>query len=125
MKIAVASDDRISISNHFGRTKGFMVFNLKDNKIEDYEYRVNDFTGHARNQHDEAVQDKHSTIVDHLKDCQVIVTRGMGQRLYDDLKNADVEVYITNENGVDSAVEQYINDELDNNPDKSCSPENH
>lgn len=39
MKIAVASDDERTISNHFGRARGFKIFEIKDKKIVKEGYR--------------------------------------------------------------------------------------
>jgi len=51
MKIAIPTEDKINISGHFGRTKGFLIFEINDNKIINSEYRDNDFTGHAQGMH--------------------------------------------------------------------------
>jgi len=34
MKIAIASDDGKTISSHFGRTKGFVIFEVEDKEIK-------------------------------------------------------------------------------------------
>ena len=47
MKIAIASDDRKTISAHFGRTLGFVVFEIEGKEKKAQEYRPNTFTGHA------------------------------------------------------------------------------
>lgn len=48
MKIAIPSDDGKIISSHFGRTKGFVIFEVEGKEIKSREYRLNIFTGHAR-----------------------------------------------------------------------------
>ncbi len=47
MKIAVASDDGKIISSHFGRTRGFVIFEIENGEIKDKKYILNAFTGHA------------------------------------------------------------------------------
>lgn len=34
MKIAFASDDEKTIVGHFGRTRGFVIFDIKDEEIK-------------------------------------------------------------------------------------------
>ena len=48
MKIAVASEDGVSISHHFGRSRCFLVFETQDKQIVGQSLRDNTFTAHAR-----------------------------------------------------------------------------
>lgn len=116
MKIAVASDDGKIISSHFGRTRGFVIFEIENGEIKDRKYIPNTFTGHARGSHHLGTHhyDSHAAIIENLKDCKAVISHGMGRRLYDDLTSAGVEVYVTNETDVDRAVELYIKGELIN-----------
>ena len=116
MKIAVASDDGTKISSHFGRTKGFVVFEIENKEIKNKEYLPNTFTGHARGIHNKGSNyyDSHSTIIEALKDVKVVISHGMGRRLYDDLKNADIEIYVTDETDVEEAVKLFLDGKLKN-----------
>lgn len=121
MNIAIASDDRSTIASHFGRTKGFVIFIIEDQKITHQIYRENTFTGHARglSGHGEGV-DKHGPILEALKDCGVVISRGMGRRIYNDLQEAGIEVFITDEDNVRGAAERYLKSELIDRPEKGC-----
>ena len=33
MKVAIATDDKVNVSHHFGRTLGFRVFEIVNSKI--------------------------------------------------------------------------------------------
>jgi predicted Fe-Mo cluster-binding NifX family protein len=117
MKIAVASNDGKKISAHFGRTKGFVIFEIENGEIKSREYRLNTFTGHARGfSHDDPEHHKytHPAIIEALKDCKVVISHGMGRRLYDDLTSAGIDVYVTDETDVDKAIELYLKGELTN-----------
>ena len=46
MKIGIASNDRESIAQHFGRTRGFVIADVVDGKVKSKEYRENSFTSH-------------------------------------------------------------------------------
>lgn len=125
-KIAVASDDQQSIAHHFGRTKGFMVYTVENNKITDKQYVKNTFTGHVRghhHDHDHNHQQPHSHqgILEALKEAEVVISRGMGRRLLDDFERVGKTVFVTVTETTDDAVNQYIDGILKHDPDKSCS----
>ena len=122
MKIAIASDDGINIASHFGRTRGFIIFNIEDASISMQHYRDNTFTGHARGLAGQGHEiDRHAPIIDALKDCNVIIAKGMGRRIYDDLQHAGKEVIITDEDDAKYATELYIRDQLVNRHELACS----
>ena len=49
----------------------------------------------------------------------------MGQRLYVDLTNAGITPFISMEEQVQAALEQYARGELKDYPDKQCDPHDH
>lgn len=116
MKIAIASDDGKIISSHFGRTKGFVIFDVDEKEIKNRSYLPNRFTGHARGFHESGSHhyDSHKAIIEALKDVKVVISHGMGRRLYEDLKNADIDVYVTDETNVDRAIKLFLDKELKN-----------
>lgn len=124
MKIAVASDDGLNLAHHFGRTKGFLLFDVDEKKILNKNYVKNTFTGHARGHHHDSHEHHHhhthGNILQALKECQVVISHGMGRRLLVDFENAGKDVYITSASSADVAVKQYLDGVLVHNPDKSC-----
>ncbi|MCB0283958.1 MAG: iron-molybdenum cofactor biosynthesis protein [Calditrichaeota bacterium] len=123
MKIAIASDDQQTIANHFGRTRGFLIYETENGEIQNQEYRINNFTGHAlglnHHNHDHHA-DRHSAILTALKDCQAVISRGMGRRIYEDLQNAGIETFIVDETNTSVAIQKYLENELQDNPEKGC-----
>ncbi len=118
MKIAVASDNGQNISSHFGRTRGFVIFDIENSSIKNREYRNNTFTGHARGiEHEHGNYDHHSLILEALSDCKIVISHGMGRRIYDDLKDAGIEVFVTDETDTNRAVELFLNNKLTDNPE--------
>jgi predicted Fe-Mo cluster-binding NifX family protein len=77
MKLAIVSDDRINISEHFGRASGFMVFEIQNNAIVHQEYREN--IGKSSG---ECQSCDHDVMIKNIKDCNVVISYGMGQRIY-------------------------------------------
>ena len=122
MKIAIPSDEGIYLSQHFGRTLGFTIFEVSEGQIIHQEYRPNNFTGHALGQqqehqhhgaeHEEHAQHSHNRIVNALNDCEVVIAGGMGRRLLDDLTNAGKRIYNTTQMETHKAVELFLTDEL-------------
>lgn len=121
MKIAVASDDRKIISSHFGRTRGFVIFEVEGKEIKGQEYRPNTFTGHVRGLEGAGHKiDRHTPILNGLKDCKAVITHGMGRRIYNDLKEIGIEVFVTDETDVNKAIDLYLSGELIDRPEIGC-----
>lgn len=121
MKIAIASDDGKTISSHFGKTKGFVIFEVEGKKVKNEEYRPNTLTGHAKGLEGMTHQiDKHVSILNALKDCKTVISGGMGKRIYSELKKAGMEVFVTEETDVKNALELYLKGELIDRPELGC-----
>lgn len=122
MKIAIVSDDGKTIASHFGRTRGFAVFEIEGEKVKKQEYRENTFTGHVRGLEEANHSfDRHGPILEALKDCRAVISHGMGRRIYDDLKNAGIEVFVTEEIDVKTALDLFIKGCLIDHPELSCT----
>lgn len=130
MKIAVASDDGKVICQHFGRTKGFAIFEVENNEVKKKEWVPNTITAHAQGQggnnggqqhHGPAHQHSHSSILNALQDCKAVISCGMGQRLVYDLQNAGIEPIRTNVTDVDQAIDLYIQQVLKDDPSIQCN----
>lgn len=113
MKIAIASDDTKTISHHFGRARGFVVFDIKNGKVVNTEYRENigKYSG-------ECGSCDHSAMINNVKDCENVISYGMGHRIYTDLVNSDITPIVTEENTVDAALKQFLRNQLKNYVDK-------
>jgi len=116
MKILIPSDDGRTISSHFGRTRGFLIYEIQNGEIQKKNYIPNTITGHGRGMHESGPHNysSHAGIIEAIKDVQIIISHGMGRRLYDDLKNAGKEVYITETIDPEEAIKLYLNGELTN-----------
>lgn len=129
MKIAIPSMDGNSLSMHFGRSRGFIIYTIDNQYISGKEYRNNDFTGHAQGLHQEHNHDhdhshqghSHNGILNALADCEIVIAGGMGQRLFSDLTQVGKNIYITHETNPETAVKLFLENKLDSNPEKCCS----
>ena len=123
MKIAIASDNQVSIANHFGRTRGFLIYNIQGNAIKGKHYIENTFTGHAQghaHHHEHGHHHSHRGILEALVGCEVVISRGMGRRLLADFEAAGKEVFITGAEEADAAITLYLTGNLEHDPEKSC-----
>jgi len=121
MKVSVVSDDGRTIASHFGRSRGFVICTVEDGRIIDRSYRANSFTGHAQGAADTGHRaDPHGPILEALADCAVVISRGLGQRILDDLTRRGIKVFVTNETDVEAAVDLWSTGALANRPGPSC-----
>ena len=130
MKIAIPSDDQKMINRHFGRSKGFVIVTIEDEKVVAKEYVDNKFTGHAHGNHEHhshlmahkpgTGNHSHKEILDAIGHCQMVVAGGMGQRMINDFFEKQIEVVLTRETEVDGAVNAYLNGTL-KNEGSACS----
>lgn len=129
MKIAIPTNDQTTISGHFGRTKGFMIYEIENNEIKNKEYKENSFTHHHEGHHHEHGEHHHGAGHGHhshagifkmLNDCKTVIAGGMGQRLYTELKAQNINVFMTRESNIENAINLFIDGKLDNNDDDCC-----
>lgn len=100
MKIAVASTDGVLISEHFGRSKSFIVFEVADGKVGEGQVRDNTYTAHAKGEckegenHHHDQHHSHADAVAALCDCQIVLCGGMGWRAAEELKASGIQAVI-------------------------------
>jgi predicted Fe-Mo cluster-binding NifX family protein len=123
MKIAVISEDGVTISQHFGRAPYYIVFNIEGGKIIDREQREklghSHFSNelHAENTHhdhsqahgfDPAAQNRHAQMAEAISDCEVLLSGGMGNGAYVSLKAANIKPIITDIQNIEEAIQAFI-----------------
>jgi len=113
MKIAIASDDKKTISHHFGKASGFVIFEIKNNKVIKQEYKEN-----IGKNNGECGSCDHQTMINNIKDCEAVISYGMGQRIYDDLTKHKIKPIVTEEQNVDEALNQFLKNNLKNVTEK-------
>jgi len=126
MKIAVITENEVTISQHFGRAPLYVVFTVENGKITGKEKRAklghNHFTGQqgphtaqgAQHGFDPASQSRHAGMAEPIKDCQVIIAGGMGMGAYESLKTYKIEPIITDVQDIEKAVNLHILGKLPN-----------
>ena len=122
MKIAVVTDDGKTISQHFGRAKYYVVFDLQDGVIKGSEMRdkAAHHVGDDQHQHEEGghhgpeADAKHTSMLSNVADCEVLIARGLGWGAHEAIKGAGLKPFITNLELAEDAVKAFIEGKLDN-----------
>jgi predicted Fe-Mo cluster-binding NifX family protein len=116
MRIAVVTDDGETISAHFGRAMKYAVLTVEDGKVVARELR--DKAGHhtfgQQGPHShEAGQphgmgpeagSRHRQMLASIRDCDVVVARGMGGGAYQGILEAGMKPILTEISGVEEAA---------------------
>ncbi len=132
MKIAVATEDGVTISQHFGRAPYYVVLTVEDGAVVAKETREKAAHQHAAGDvhlqvpgHDEGhdhtgseAQARHASMAQSILDCEVVVARGMGGPAYQSLRDAGIRPVITTLQGVDEAVDAYLHGSLTDHPER-------
>lgn len=113
MRIAVASEDGVSISHHFGRSRAFLVYEVEQQQVVGRSLRDNTFTAHARGECKESEPHEehhgHGPIVTALRDCDAVLCYGMGWRAAEDLKQNGIQAFVLQgEMSPDDAVAAFL-----------------
>jgi predicted Fe-Mo cluster-binding NifX family protein len=90
MQIALPTNDRITLSAHFGQSAGFMVFGAQDGRIVSREFRDNTMA-HPQGEHAHGGHD-HSVLGGILAGCSVVICGGIGMGAVAALQAAGLQV---------------------------------
>lgn len=130
MKIAAVSDDGKTISRHFGRASLYVVVTVEDGQIiahevrdklghEHFEGEAHDSVGDPRGHgFDPAAQDRHARMLAAIRDCDVLLARGMGAGAYESLRRAGIRPILTDVETIDEAVDAYIEGRLEDHTER-------
>jgi predicted Fe-Mo cluster-binding NifX family protein len=130
MKIAAVSDDKISISQHFGRALYYIISDVEDGKTVCKETRsktthhnfgqvMDPLPAHGcHHGYGKQAHNRHKGMIETISDCQVLLAGGMGWGAYESLKNSGINTVITDVSGIDEAVKLFTEDKLPNLKEK-------
>jgi len=120
MKIAAVTDDGKTISAHFGRATQYAVVTVEDGKVVEKELREKaghhtfqaegDEPHHQRGAHGfgQGAGRRHTRMMEAIRDCQVLLARGMGQGAHVGLREAGIRPILTEIHEIDEAVQAVI-----------------
>ncbi len=120
-KIAVATDDKETISKHLGRANYFAIYTITPDEIIDCIFIENEAARHKKHRSHEEHRKVHQKMIGQLSGCEVVLAAGMGDPIRKDFDEAGMRGYVVVEGGlIEDAVKQYIEGELIINRDGGC-----
>lgn len=114
MRIAVASNDKIHVTRDVDNCSELVIIDVLDGEIVKKEIRKNIFIDHALGKHEEYKQsnghggergnNEHKRSTDGIKDCQYLISHGMGWKLVRDIKSYGIEPLVITELNAEKAA---------------------
>lgn len=113
MRIAVATTDGVSLSQHFGQSKGFVVFEVEGSSVVSRELRTSCDTPHnqgiCNHEGENQPTHGHASALDLLADCGVVLCGGMGAGAAQSMMaNGIKPVVMPGARSADDAVAAYL-----------------
>lgn len=129
INIAAVTDDGTTISQHFGRAKFYEVLFVENSKVVKRERREklghNNFSQeehhhHSGEQHgqDQHSHNKHVSMAEAIKECQILLARGMGNGAYQSMIQLNIKPVVTDIKNIDDAVQAVINGSIIDHTEK-------
>ena len=135
LKIALITDNGITISAHFGRASKYAVFTIENGEVVTREIRSKlghkDFSKgdsgcdhhhdhHSGNGHGLGHQadEKHKRMFGSISDCEMVIVRGMGRGAHLAAQAAGITPLISDIPNIQDAVNAFIAGTLQDHPEK-------
>ncbi len=109
MKIAIESNDGITITSPFIKTIGYVVYDINESDIVGCEYRSKKMLNEKIRETGSIIQDKFHSMVG---DCSTIISRGMDRINREVLKKEGLDVFITFKTSAKDAIRLYLRELL-------------
>jgi predicted Fe-Mo cluster-binding NifX family protein len=103
MKVAIPSDNQETITKRTGQSKGFMVYDLVDNKITGSEYREN-----KMDEHDEEAEHSHAQIIALLNDVDILLVAAIGKHMKKDVENSPIKYQLVQEEKLTQIIDNFL-----------------
>lgn len=117
MKAAVVSDDLQTVSAHFGMARHYLVYEIEGGVVKGREVR--DKAGHGQGMHhhqqgEGTESHLHDAMLSNIADCEAVVAGGMGTPMYESIRSAGKQAYITRIRKADDAATALAEGKIDN-----------
>lgn len=120
----MASDDEQTISQHFGRARGYVVLTLDNGHVQKRESRDKlghtDFGDHHEHHHGAGLEEehRHGMMFAPITDCEVLIVGGMGLGAYENLRSLGIQPIVTDVTSIDEAVQAFVEGRLENRTER-------
>ncbi len=122
VKVAFAlEEDEERISAHFGRASAYLVVAVSKGQVQARERREKPVAhgagggggrGHGHRGW------RHQRMMEPIRDCRVIVARGMGAGAFGHFQEAGIEPILTEHKLVETALQEFVSGELKHRPER-------
>jgi len=125
MKIAIVSDDGRTISRHFGRAEKYVVVSLDRQAITGRksfpkpDFCQSSYARHGRHAQREGgsglgrhARLNHEQLFANIRDCDVLVSGGMGRGAYLDIQSLGIRPIVTDITDIDTAIQAIVDDTI-------------
>lgn len=103
MKVSIPSDNQVTITKRTGQSKGFMVYEVINNKIVHSEYRKN-----MMDEHNEETDHSHAQIIELLKDVDILLVAAIGKYMKKDVDNSTIKYQLVHEEELTQIIETFL-----------------
>lgn len=103
MKVAIPSDNQSTITKRTGQSKGFMVYEVINNKIVNAEYRKT-----TLGEHDEEIEHSHLPIIELLNDVNILLVAAIGKYMKKDVDQSPIKYEIVKEEKLEQIIENFL-----------------
>ncbi len=113
IKIAFPTDDGQTISKHLGQARYFQVITLENGQVQSSEQREKAIHAHGDHSHEHEVGNHPGQqMIEAIRDCQVLISGGMGQPMYQRAVSSGMQVYLTGEDRIADALAAFQQGQL-------------
>ena len=125
MKIAIPTNDGTSISEHFGRSASFLIFDIENGHIKRRELKPNG----AKHSHSPGTCDhrttgsephSHAGILAALAGCDIVICGGMGQKAAEALRSCGTQILVAPPASAEYTVVAYLAGKLTPQTERFC-----
>jgi predicted Fe-Mo cluster-binding NifX family protein len=115
LKVAVATDDGKTVSQHFGMARFYLIYDVVGGQVKGKETRPKANHGPGGMEHSHGSEASlHNDMLANVKDCEAVVAGGMGSPMYSHIRNAGIKPVLTEVTDADEAVKAYAGGNLAN-----------
>ncbi len=107
MKIAIPTNDRVTLADRTGRAKEFAILEIIEGQIISNQFLTNLHEHHDHDENEEHGEHTHNDLVESLQGIDLLVLKNIGKHLKNDLAKAGIKYEKTNLNSVTEIQDFY------------------
>ncbi len=118
MRVAFPTEDGKTISAHLGRAPFYLIAEYEDGQAPRFEQREKAYHDGERQHEGQSHMSHAQAMFQAIRDCQVLISGGMGQPAYEQAIQQGLQVILTGEKDIAAALEAYRAGTLVNDPSR-------